>query len=413
MPDVRRLLGENQYMQRTLFWKNHCLRTLASLIIFSSPLTAQKQNVSKSGMDPERLARIPVQIKSFVNQGTIAGAVTLIARRGKVVSLQAIGFQDLKSKKPMRADTIFDIRSVTKPVTAIGIMILMEEGKLALNDPVEKYLPEFNAATRKTERGSNPFTIHHLLTHTAGLPSNRPPEIEEITIKRDRTLFEVAAILAKQEPEFEPGTQFRYSSGGFAILGRIIEVVSGKPYEQFIKERVFVPLGMKDSFFFIPAEKLGRVASIYRFQNGKLGEWAEIEAYSRDAKYPAPEFGMYSTASDLASLCQMMLDGGTFEGRRILSKMSVELMTQNHTLHIKSAMAQRPAYQGLGWGLTGGPMNDFPLTSPGSFGHNGAFGAIIWIDPNKGLIRIFLTHRFGFGNESDVFMAMAGAAVIN
>jgi CubicO group peptidase (beta-lactamase class C family) len=364
-------------------------------------------------MDAERLARIPLQIKSFVNRGTIPGAVTLIARRGEVVSLEAAGFQDLKSKKPMRADTIFDIRSVTKPVTAIGIMILMEEGRLALNDPVEKYLPEFDAATRKTEQRSTPITIRHLLTHTSGLPFNRPTEIEEITIKRDRTLFEVVAFLAKQEPEWEPGTQFRYNSGGFAILGRIIEVVSGKPYEQFMKERVFAPLGMKDSFFFIPAEKQSRVASIYRLQNGKLSEWEEIEAYSRNAKYPAPEFGMYSTASDLASLCRMMLDGGTFKGRRILSRMSVELMTQNHTLNIKSATTQRPAYQGLGWGLAGDPMNDFPLASTGSFGHNGAFGAIIWIDPNKELIRIFLTHRFGSGNESDVFMAMAGAAVTN
>lgn len=399
-------------MRRIIFWKNLGIRTLASLIIFSSPVAAQHQNVSKSGMDSERLARILVQMKSFVKQGAIAGAVTLIARRGEVVSLEAVGHQDLESKKPMRADTIFDIRSVTKPVTAIGVMILMEEGKLALNDPVEKHIPEFSA-TRKTRGSPNPITIHHLLTHTAGLPSNRPPEIEDITIKRDRTLSEVVGFLSKQEPEFEPGTQFRYSSGGYAVLGRIIEVVSGKPYEQFIKERIFVPLGMKDSFFFIPAEKQSRVASIYRFQDGKLSKWEEIEAYSRNAKYPGPEFGMYSTASDLASLCQMMLDGGTFKGRRILSKMSVELMTENHTLNIKSAITQTPAYQGLGWGLTGDPMNDFPLTSPGSFGHNGAFGAIVWLDPNKRLIRIFLAHRFGFGNESNVFMAMAGSAVTN
>lgn len=399
-------------MRRIIFWKNLGIRTLASLIIFSSPVAAQHQNVSKSGMDSERLARILVQMKSFVKQGAIAGAVTLIARRGEVVSLEAVGHQDLESKKPMRADTIFDLRSVTKPVTAIGVMILMEEGKLALNDPVEKYIPEFSA-TRKTRGSPNPITIHHLLTHTAGLPSNRPPEIEDITIKRDRTLSEVVGFLSKQEPEFEPGTQFRYSSGGYAVLGRIIEVVSGKPYEQFIKERIFVPLGMKDSFFFIPAEKQSRVASIYRFQDGKLSKWEEIEAYSRNAKYPGPEFGMYSTASDLASLCQMMLDGGTFKGRRILSKMSVELMTENHTLNIKSAITQTPAYQGLGWGLTGDPMNDFPLTSPGSFGHNGAFGAIVWLDPNKRLIRIFLAHRFGFGNESNVFMAMAGSAVTN
>jgi CubicO group peptidase (beta-lactamase class C family) len=388
-------------------------RSFTSLVILLFSIGAQGQNLSKSGINRERLARIPVQIKSFVSKGSLAGAVTLVARRGKVVSLEAVGYQDLESKTPMRADTIFDIRSVTKPVTAIGIMILMEEGKLALNDPVAQYLPEFKTATGKPESQTTSITIHHLLTHTAGLPLYRLPESQELPIKRNRTLADYVAFLSKQEPEYEPGTQFRYSSGGFAILGRIIEVVSGQSYEQFIKQRIFNPLGMKDSFFFIPTEKSNRVASIYRLQDGKLSKWEELEAYARAAKYPGPEFGMYSTASDLASLCQMMLDGGTFKGRRILSKMSVALMTENHTLNIKSATTQRPAYQGLGWGLAGDPMNDFPLTSPGSFGHNGAFNAIIWIDPNKRLIRIFLAHRFGFGNESDVFMAMAGSAVIN
>ena len=348
-----------------------------------------------------------MQLKSFVERGAMAGAVTLIARRGRVISIEAIGYRSLESKEPMLVDTIFDTRSVTKPVTAIGIMILMEEGKLALNDPVEKYLPEFKAAANTRNR----ITILHLLTHTSGMPFNRPPEIEDITIKRDRTLADVVTILSKQEPDFEPGTQFRYYSGGFAILGRIIEVVSGKPFEQFMKERVFDPLGMNDSFFFVPTEKRNRVASLYRLQDGKLIRWEEVEAYTRNAKYPGPEFGMYSTAPDLASLCQMMLNGGSFKGKQILSRMAVETMTQNHTLNIKSAITQRPAYQGLGWGLSGDPMNDFPLTSTGSFGHNGAFGAIIWIDPKKDLIRMFLEHRFGFNNESNIFMAMAGSAV--
>jgi CubicO group peptidase (beta-lactamase class C family) len=399
-------------MRRTIFRENLCTRALASLIIFLGSAAAQSPNLSKSGMDQERLARIPVRLKSFVEQGTMAGAATLIARSGKVVSLEAIGYQDLESKKPMRADTIFDIRSVTKPVTAIGIMILMEEGKLALNEPIEKYLPEFRA-TGKTQDARSRITILHLLTHTSGMPLNRPQEIEDITIRRDRTLADVVAILSTQEPDFEPGTQFRYYSGGFAILGRIIEVVSGKPYEQFIKERIFDPLGMKDSFFFIPAGKRDRVASVYRLQDGKLSRWEEIDAYTRNAKYPGPEFGMYSTAADLAALCQMMLNGGSFKGKRILSRMSVETMTQNHTINIKSAITQRPAYQGLGWGLSGDPMDAFPLTSTGSYGHNGAFGAVIWIDPKKGLIRIFLEHRFGFNNESNIFMAMAGAAVID
>ena len=398
-------------MSRIVFIAKVSLSLLVSLVALSSLSAAQKLSTAKSGMDQERLARIAERMKSFVDQGTIAGAVTLVARRGAVVSLKAVGYQDLESKKPMRADTIFDIRSVTKPVTAIGIMILMEEGRLALNDPVEKYLPEFKEAFRKSEQQSIPITIHHLLTHTSGILLDRPKEIDDITIQRDRTLAEAVAIMSTQKPEFEPGAQFKYYSGGFAILGRIIEVVSGQPFEQFMKERIFVPLGMKDSFFFIPPEKLGRVASVYRLRNGKLSKWEELEAFARQAKYPGPEFGMYSTAADLAAIGQMMLDGGTFKGRRILSKMSVAVMTENHTPGLKSAVTQRPAYQGLGWGLTGDPLEDFPLTTPGSFGHNGAFNSIIWIDPKEKLIRIFLTARFGAGNESDVFMAMAGAAV--
>ncbi|HEV2800198.1 MAG TPA: serine hydrolase domain-containing protein [Pyrinomonadaceae bacterium] len=392
--------------------KKLALGVPAWLVICSLAVVAQKHSVSNYGMDARRLAEIPLRMNSSVRQGDFAGAVMLVARRGRVVSLEAVGYQDLESKRPMRTDTIFDIRSVTKPVTAIGIMILFEEGKLALNDPLEKYLPEF-AAARKARGTTTPVTIRHLLTHTSGLPFNRPQEIADITVRRDRTLSEVVALLSKQDYEFEPGTQFRYHTGGYAILGRIIEVVSGRPYERFIKERIFDPLGMKDSFFLIPAEKQSRVASLYRWQDGTLKRWTEIEAYSRTAKYPAPEFGMYSTASDLAALGQMMLDGGTFKGKRILSKMAVEAMTKNHTPNLKNAFTQRPAYQGLGWGLSGDPSNDFPLTTPGSYGHNGAFGALLWIDPQEKLIRIFLEHRFGFNNESNIFMAMAGAAVIN
>ena len=377
------------------------------------PLSAagfKQRGSQSSGLDAAQLSKLRARMKSFVDQGSIAGAVTLIARNGRVVSLDAVGYHDLESKKPMRTDSIFDIRSVTKPITAIGIMILMEEGKLALNDSVEKYLPAFGR-TQTSQSSTTAITIHHLLTHTSGLPSGRPPEIEEITIRRDRTLAEAVTYFSKQVPEFEPGTQFRYYSGGYAILGRIIEVVSGKPFEQFIEERIFKPLGMKDSFFFIPVAKRDRVASIYRVLEGKLSRWRELETYSLSAKYPAPEFGMYSTASDLYRLCQMMLNGGIINGRRILSRKSVELMVQNHTMNIKSASTQKPAHQGLGWGLGGYPMDDFPLTTPDSFGHNGAFGAIIWIDPKDELVRIFLEHRFGFFNESNIFMAMAGAAV--
>lgn len=383
---------------------------VALFVVIIAPVaaSAQRRGAARAGMDAERLRMIPARIKSFVERGTLAGAVMLVARRGEVACLEAVGFQDLESKKPMRADTIFDTRSVTKVITAVGVMMLMEEGRLALGDPVEKYLPEF-----KPRGQSRPITIRHLLTHTSGLPLYRLPESAEIAIKRNRTLPDYVSFLSKQEPEYEPGSQFRYSSGGFAILGRIIEVVSGTPYERFIRERVFEPLGMKDSFFFIPPEKRHRVAAIYRLRDGKLDRWEEIEADNQRAVYPGPEFAMFSTASDLLAFCRMMLDGGTYKGRRILSRLSVETMTQNQTLYIKSAVTGRPVHQGFGWGLSGDPVFDFPLTSRGSFGHNGAFGAIIWIDPEKKLIRILLEHLLGSANESNLFMAMAGSAVLD
>ena len=388
--------------------------TLISIVlIFLTPAFTQSQRTAKRGLDSERLLRLATRMQSLADEGAIVGAVALVAMPGRVLSIRAAGFQDLESREPMRSDMIFDVRSVTKVVTAIGVMTLVEEGKLALNDPVEKYLPEFRKTDRQTNAAPTPITIHHLLTHTSGLPFSRPAEIEDITIKRDRTLADVVTLLAKQEPEFAPGTQFRYASSGFAILGRIIEVVSGKAYDQFIKERVFDPLGMHDSFFFIPAEKRNRLAAIYRRRDGKLERWHEIEEHSKRAKYAAPEFGMYSTAVDLAALCEMMLNGGTYHGRRILSPMSVMAMTSNHTTNVRSAITQRPAYQGLGWGLSGDPLSDFPLTTAGSYGHNGAFGSIIWIDPKERLIRIFLEHLFGAGSEVDIFMAMAGAAVVD
>lgn len=349
-------------------------------------------------------------MKSFVDRGSIAGAVTLIAQRGKVISVKAVGYQDIGGGKPMKTDTIFDVRSMTKPVTAIGIMILVEEGQLAINDPVEKYLPEFKATPFKAQDQPKPITIRHLLTHTSGVPGGTIPGLDEYLVKRHLTLAEIAALFSKHEPDFEPGTQYRYGTG-FGLLGRIIEVVSGEAYDQFIEARILKPLGMKDSFFFPPDEKNGRIASIYKREDGKLKKWEEIEAYRGKAKSPGPDFGMYSTASDLAALCQMMLNGGTLNGKRILSESSVEEMTRLQTMNVKSAVTQRPVYYGLGWGLTVDARDAFPSSEMGSYGHNGAFGTIMWIDPKRELIRIFLAQQFGIGNEVDIFMAMAGSSV--
>jgi CubicO group peptidase (beta-lactamase class C family) len=377
-----------------------------------------------AGMDPERLARIPARMKQFVERGSVAGTVTLVARHGTVASLEAAGYQDLEKKIPMRTDSIFQIMSMTKPVTAVGIMILLEEGRLGLNDPVERHLPEFRGQwvidskpddkTRILKKPSRPITIRDLLTHTSGMSGVPPEGMKELLYKLDRTLADAVLAYSQQPLEFEPGKKWSYSNPGIATLGRIIEVVSGMPFEKFLEARIFQPLGMKDSFIFPPEDRKSRIAMLYKLDGGKLKP-AGMDAlagdpwiYRKGAKYSMPEGGLYSTASDLAMLYQTMLNGGTHKGFRLLSKASVEAMT---TMHTGESMAS----YGLGWAVSKAPGCELTLTSPGSYGHGGAFGTYGWIDPKKDLVGVFLIQRFGggTGEEQTAFQTIANSSVID
>jgi CubicO group peptidase (beta-lactamase class C family) len=377
-----------------------------------------------AGMDPERLARIPARMKQFVERGSVAGTVTLVARHGTVASLEATGYQDVEKMIPMRTDSIFQIMSMTKPVTAVGIMILAEEGRLGLNDPVERHLPEFRGQwvidskpddkTRILKRPARPITIRDLLTHTSGMGGLPPEGMKELLFKLDRSLADAVLAYSQQPLEFEPGKKWSYSNPGIATLGRIIEVISGMPFEKFLEVRIFQPLGMKDSFIFPPEDKKSRIALVYKLEGGKL-KAAGMETlagdpwiYRKGAKYSMPEGGLYSTASDLAVLYQAMLNGGTYKGFRLLSKASVESMT---TLHTSETMAS----YGLGWAVLKGPGSQLTLTSPGSYGHGGAFGTYGWIDPKKDLVGVFLIQRFGGGTseEQTAFQIIANSAVID
>ncbi len=379
-------------------------------------------------MDAERLARIPARMKEFVDSGTIAGAVTLVARDGVVVSLEAVGYQDLETKTPMRTDSIFQIRSMTKPITAVGIMILLEEGRLLLSDPVEKYVPEFRDQlvvdkregdkVLTTKNPSRPITIRDLLTHTSGMV------FKTDKVLSSKTLAEYVASLPQEPLKFEPGTQFSYSDAGFDTLGRVIEVASGQPYEEFITQRILRPLGMKDSFFFPPPEKCRRIASHYEPQNGKLRrvessanpDWQKPEgcrAFAAGVYYPGPSWGMFSTASDMAAFHQMMLSGGTYKGVRILSRASVEVMTAVHTGDLVGDGAWG---WGLGWVVQRDRQNyeAFALVSIGTFGHGGVRGTWGWVDPHKDLVGIFMIQfQPGKAQQSvrDTFIAMTYAAI--
>ena len=383
----------------------------------------------KAGLDPNRLAQIPVRMKYFVDRGAAAGVVTLVARHGVIAEFEATGYQDLETRKPMAKDTIFQIMSMTKPLTGIGVMMLMEEGKLGINDPVEWHLPEFRGQMAMQSRNpdgsvvlkkpARPITIRDLMTHTSGMFDDMPEALREQNQRMNLTLAEAVSIYSQQPLEFEPGTKWSYSSPGIGVLGRIIEVASGQSYEEFMAERLFRPLEMRDSFFFPPAAKQSRIAMVYRSQDGKLvpaGDnilGGDPARFRKGARYPAPEWGLYSTAADLDAVYQMMLNGGSYQGRRYFSRASVELMTQLETGGIPNS----GWIGGGGYGLTWEVVKDAPgtllLLSPGSYGHGGAFGTQGWIDPEKDMVRIMLVQRSDGGTDEvkGAFMTMAGSAI--
>jgi len=373
----------------------------------------------KNGVDLDRLAAIPARMKSFVDKGDISGTVTLIAHHGKIVHLEATGYQDIEAKKPMRTDTIFQIMSITKPVTAIGLMMLMEEGRLSLTDPVEKYVTEFRGQELNGKKLAHPITIRDLLTHTSGMPM-WPRGDTYLYRKMDKTLEEAMASFAKEPLEFEPGTKWRYSSPGVAVLGRVIEVVSGQKYEEFITERLLKPLEMKDSFYYPPANKQDRIAALYGQRDGKLAKMdmalgGDPMTYRKGAVYPAPEWGLFSTAADMASLFQMMLNGGTLHGKRYLSPSSVAAMTTVQTGDLKAGFLPGTGY-GLAFEVVKDPIGTLTLLSPGAYGHSGIYGTHCWADPKKDLVGVFLIQS---GNENifmaakNAFFQMAGAAVVD
>src|SRR5689334_11590057 len=235
-------------------------------------------NPAKAGMDPAMLARIPVRMKQFVDQGKAAGIVTLVARNGSIAALDAVGYADLETRKPMQVDNIFQIHSMTKPVVAMAAMMLMEQGMLALNDPVEKHLPEFRGqwvVDQRTpdrltlRRPARPVTIRDLMTHTSGMSLNPPAGIQELHGALHKTLNETVLVESQQPLEFEPGTKWQYSNTGIAALARVIEVVSGTPFEKFLDEKIFRPLGMKDTHIYPPREKYNRMPTAYILKDGK------------------------------------------------------------------------------------------------------------------------------------------------
>ena len=367
------------------------------------------------GMSTERLKRIDTVMQRYVDDELVAGVVTLIARGGRVVHFNAVGYRDVEAKAPMTVDTIFRIASMTKPITSVAAMMLYEEGHFQLRDPISKFLPEFFdmkvavtapdgervAAPYKSVPAARPITIQHLLTHTAGLANNyrgmTRSDYQRISARQepDETTGDMILRLAELPLNFHPGDRWEYGPAT-TVVGRLVEVISGQTLEEFFRDRIFAPLGMKDSYFYLPESKVDRFAANYRPGDDNKIELVEAPTVdSRFIKEPHVYFsgagGMVSTAADYFRFHQMMLNGGELDGVRLLGRKTVELMTANHIGDLEVWLTGA----GNGFGLGYSVVTDVgPAASPrslGSYGWGGAYCTYFWVDPVEELIGIIMT----------------------
>ena len=362
-------------------------------------------------MSTERLQRLSSALKQYADDKKMAGSVTLVMRKGKVVYHEAFGLRDVESKSPMGKDAIFRIASQSKALISVGIMMLQEEGKLLIADPLNKYIPEFKNSTVAVPRDGGGYdvvkakreiTIRDLLTHTAGIGYGGGPATEEwkeagITgwyfAHLDEPVGATIARMAKLPMDAQPGEKFVYGYNT-DILGAVIEKASGMPLDQFIKTKITDPLGMNDTHFYLPKNKTSRLATVYSAYEGKPMEKSPVEGtmVSQGAYVDGPRksfsggAGLLSTATDYASFLQMLLNGGELNGKRLLSPKTVELMTTSHIGDIDF----RP---GQGFGLGFAVVDDLgERGTPGSVGEyswGGAYGSTYWVDPEEELVVVY------------------------
>jgi len=338
----------------------------------------------------ERDTAIAAKMQEMIAKNEIPGAVTVVATREGISHLGVAGFADAAKTRPLSKDSIFWIASMTKPVTAVAVLMLQDEGKLSIEDPLAKYIPEF---------GSNGVTLRHMLTHTSGMGEATPAELASA-----KTLAEMVPIYVKKPLLFVPGSQWRYCQSGINMLGRVVEIVSGMPLDQFFAKRLFKPLGMKDTAFYLSGKQMKRLVTPAKYDGEKLedapiGLLAGKPATSRD-RFPAANGGLFSTAPDYARFARMLLRGGELDGKRYLSQASFTLMTTIQTGELKAGFIPGHGW-GLGVGVVREPQGQTAMSKPGTFGHGGAFGTQAWIDPQSNVALILMIQRANFRNSDD------------
>ena len=379
------------------------------------------------GLSSERLARIHTTLQRYIDRQEIAGAVSLMARHGRIAWFEAQGLMDLESKKPMQKDAMFRIASMTKPITSVALMILYEQGYFQLNDPVSRWIPEFKnmqvavstGASYKTVPAEREITIRHLLTHTSGLsspyvvPGFVVPEYNKLVASRtaDETVGDFAKKLAKLPLEFQPGSAWAYGPST-DVVGYLLELISGMPLDRFFEEKIYKPLGMTDTYFYPPEDKMPRLATVYT--PAKPSGISVTVVPRRGTKFFSGAGGLVSTAQDYARFSQMLLTGGQLDGNRLLSRKTIDLMTSNHIGRLKLWDNLRGYRFGLGFRVLTDLGESANLGSLGSYGWGGAFGTIFWIDPKEDMFGILMIQLrpYDHVNIRQDFQTMATQAII-
>ncbi|MGC8885742.1 MAG: serine hydrolase domain-containing protein [Verrucomicrobiia bacterium] len=366
----------------------------------------------------EKLNQIPQRLQKFVDDRVISGAVALVADKNSILFSCSVGYSDIQTYRKMRKDDLFWIASMTKPITATAVMMLADEGKINIDDSVEKYLPEFKnqwMIQEKTNdkltlvKPSRPITLRDLLTHTSGLNDLTPP-------RANCSLAELVMAYSQLPLKFPPGSRWEYSNSGINTLGRIVEVVSGKPYSEFLQERIFKPLGMKNTTFWLSKAQVSRVAKSYE-PDTAAGGLKETTVYfiqgdlTDKSRTPFPAGGLFSTAEDICKFYQMVLNKGVYRGKRILSESAIDQMTKTQTGDLKTGFTDGMSF-GLGFAVVKEPQGVTGMLSKGTFGHGGAYGTQSWADPQKGVIYILMIQRAKLPNAdaSDIRKAFQQAA---
>jgi CubicO group peptidase (beta-lactamase class C family) len=412
--------------------KSHWLAILAlpALVLSLSAGSVPTGKPEDVGLSAERLQRITTTIRDHIAAGDVAGVVTLVARRGRIAHFEAQGSANIEMKRPMTRDSIFRLASMSKPITGVAVLMLMEEGKLRLTDPVSRFIPEFKsmkvAVARPSGRGAGAnqekpaydavsanreITIFDLLTHTSGLISGGLGASAAPQRGSTATLASFIPQLGAVPLDFQPGALWRYSGqAGFDVLSRIVEIISGQTYDRFLRQRLFDPLEMKDTGFVPTSAQESRLAVLYQRTPKGL-----VAAPRNDSTtYFSGAGGMMSTAEDYLQFGQMLLNGGELNGKRFLSPRTVTLMTSNHTGDMVNGQFGRPP-RGMGFGLSVQVVMD-PVAadlrvSKGGYGWAGGTGVSYWIEPEEQMVSIFMIQGAGGGVRQDFENAVRQAIV--